>query len=449
MRFFNVPTFCYEQLCQQLLSLLRLFFQARAIDKKKKAAEMEAMAVLEQLEQAEADGDILALHDDYARLENAAKKETTVGGRISFGESRRPLENEKPERTVAELSDVDDSDDERLERSFAGRVDMGETVLGVPSKKMKTDSSSIQQTDEQPGARFGLDFLTFFNKKPHSTGVESVDVPSKQLDEEAGEFSKVSGPLTTIATTISASVETAVENITPASELPKETPALPSSKASKRKKKSKKKSTSLPVTTTGVETTSVVTMHPPVTAKGHEESSVDKIVVGFAGRPKQGVILNGHVDLPNGGTKVEGNADIPNGTSHKEAEKGVAALKQVPSSFSDDDSDEEMDMASDAMSQQALIRQAFAGDDVEAEFEQLKAQALDVEVPQGEAPVTLPGWGQWSHVQKKRGPPAWMLKEQEKLQKSREDALSKRKDAKLKHVVISERMDKKVSQLLP
>jgi U3 small nucleolar RNA-associated protein 14 len=56
----------------------------------------------------------------------------------------------------------------------------------------------------------------------------------------------------------------------------------------------------------------------------------------------------------------------------------------------------------------------------------------------------LPGWGQWTHIQQKKGQPAWILKEQESLKNKRDAALSRRKDAKLQFVMISEKMDKKV-----
>lgn len=98
-------------------------------------------------------------------------------------------------------------------------------------------------------------------------------------------------------------------------------------------------------------------------------------------------------------------------------------------------------------SQSDLIRQAFAGDDVEEEFEKQKEEILNEENPEPEKPVLLPGWGQWTHVQKKKGLPSWMLKEHELANKKRQEALKNRKDANLKHVIISEKVDKKVSGL--
>ncbi|KAM7521464.1 hypothetical protein LguiA_011366 [Lonicera macranthoides] len=98
-------------------------------------------------------------------------------------------------------------------------------------------------------------------------------------------------------------------------------------------------------------------------------------------------------------------------------------------------------------SQTDLIQRAFAGDDVEEDFEKDKMEMLNEENPEPEKPVLLPGWGQWTHIQKKRGLPSWMLEEHENAQKKREEALKKRKDAHLKHVIISEKVDKKAEKL--
>lgn len=98
-------------------------------------------------------------------------------------------------------------------------------------------------------------------------------------------------------------------------------------------------------------------------------------------------------------------------------------------------------------SQAELIRRAFAGDDVEEDFEKDKEEILKGENPEPEKPVLLPGWGQWTHVQQKKGLPSWMLEEHEIAKKKREEALKKRKDAHLKHVIVSEKLDKKAEKL--
>ncbi|KAJ1297193.1 hypothetical protein BS78_01G358800 [Paspalum vaginatum] len=99
-------------------------------------------------------------------------------------------------------------------------------------------------------------------------------------------------------------------------------------------------------------------------------------------------------------------------------------------------------------SQADLIRQAFAGDDVEAEFEKDKMDVLNEENPEPEKPALVPGWGQWTDIQQKKGLPSWMLKEHEIAKRNREEALKTRKDSKLKHVIISEHVDKKVEKYL-
>jgi U3 small nucleolar RNA-associated protein 14 len=96
-------------------------------------------------------------------------------------------------------------------------------------------------------------------------------------------------------------------------------------------------------------------------------------------------------------------------------------------------------------SQEELIRQAFAGDDVEDDFEKDKQEILNEENPEPEKPLLLPGWGQWTDIQQKKGLPSWMVKEHESSQRKREEALKKRKDAQLKNVIISEKSSKKVS----
>lgn len=97
-------------------------------------------------------------------------------------------------------------------------------------------------------------------------------------------------------------------------------------------------------------------------------------------------------------------------------------------------------------SQADLIREAFAADDVEDDFEKIKQEILNEENPEPEKPALLPGWGQWTDVQQKKGLPSWMLKEHDNSKRKREEALRKRKDANLKNVIISEKLDKKVNE---
>ncbi|KAK7393177.1 hypothetical protein VNO78_21682 [Psophocarpus tetragonolobus] len=98
-------------------------------------------------------------------------------------------------------------------------------------------------------------------------------------------------------------------------------------------------------------------------------------------------------------------------------------------------------------SQEELVRQVFAGDDVEDDFEKNKQEILNEENPEPEKPLSLPGWGQWTDIQQKKGLPSWVLKKHEDAQKKRAEALKKRKDAQLKNVIISEKIDKKAEKL--
>ncbi|KAL3531478.1 hypothetical protein ACH5RR_010800 [Cinchona calisaya] len=98
-------------------------------------------------------------------------------------------------------------------------------------------------------------------------------------------------------------------------------------------------------------------------------------------------------------------------------------------------------------SQEELIRRAFAGDDVEEDFEKDKDEILNEENPEPEKPTLLPGWGQWTHIQRKKGLPSWMQEEHDNAKKKREEALKKRRDAHLNHVIISEKLDKKAEKL--
>ncbi|KAF3539064.1 hypothetical protein F2Q69_00021470 [Brassica cretica] len=98
-------------------------------------------------------------------------------------------------------------------------------------------------------------------------------------------------------------------------------------------------------------------------------------------------------------------------------------------------------------SQAELINRAFAGDDVLDEFEKDKEEVLNQEVPKPEKPVLVPGWGNWTDIQRKRGISKQMVQKHEAEKKEWEQGLKTRKDARLKHVIISEKVDKKAEKL--
>lgn len=113
----------------------------------------------------------------------------------------------------------------------------------------------------------------------------------------------------------------------------------------------------------------------------------------------------------------------------------------------------EFDLLSSA-SQADLVKAAFsvAEDSVmdgeEDEFEKMKREAMEEDLPKEETPVTgLPGWGSWGgHGASNWKSPAQLARESAEAkarQARREAALAARADAKLKHVLINQSVDKK------
>ncbi|BAS84136.1 U3 small nucleolar RNA-associated protein 14 [Oryza sativa Japonica Group] len=156
----------------------------------------------------------------------------------------------------------------------------------------------------------------------------------------------------------------------------------------------------------------------------------------------------------NDGSNTNGDIDKSTVKVSYMADQKLKQLDHNSDSDSEDEMVEGLLTISDAKenykipSQADLIRQAFAGDDVEAEFEKDKLDVLNEENPEPEKPALVPGWGQWTDIQQKKGLPSWMVKEHENAKRKREEALKRRKDAKLKHVIISEHVDKKAEKLL-
>ncbi|OVA07646.1 Small-subunit processome [Macleaya cordata] len=89
-------------------------------------------------------------------------------------------------------------------------------------------------------------------------------------------------------------------------------------------------------------------------------------------------------------------------------------------------------------SQADLIDHAFADDE---EFEKDKLIIMNEENPEPEKPVLIPGGGQCTRIQKKKGLPSWMLEEHGNGKLKREDSLENGKDSHLKHVIISKKID--------
>ncbi|KAL1920156.1 uncharacterized protein VTP21DRAFT_1302 [Calcarisporiella thermophila] len=92
-----------------------------------------------------------------------------------------------------------------------------------------------------------------------------------------------------------------------------------------------------------------------------------------------------------------------------------------------------------AFTQRELVARAFANDDVVEEFEEEKRQIEMEDAPQ-ETDITLPGWGSWSGKGIKRKAKRVVVKKEAGIE------AKKRKDAKLKHVIINEKRVKKADK---
>ena len=95
-----------------------------------------------------------------------------------------------------------------------------------------------------------------------------------------------------------------------------------------------------------------------------------------------------------------------------------------------------------AFQQAELVNRAFAADGFELDFLTEKQAAISEDAPK-EEDVSLPGWGTWAGKGvKRRATETKLVKQIPGIE------ASKRKDAKLKHVIISEKRAKNVTSLI-
>ena len=102
--------------------------------------------------------------------------------------------------------------------------------------------------------------------------------------------------------------------------------------------------------------------------------------------------------------------------------------------------------------QRALLRQAFAADDVAADFAREKAELYDTELPPdakhaAEEAAGMPGWGNWSGKKKSAFQKKKEAEAAKQASRERRVAEAKRRDAGKAHVIISEKYDKKAAIL--
>ncbi|TFK21288.1 Utp14-domain-containing protein [Coprinopsis marcescibilis] len=98
--------------------------------------------------------------------------------------------------------------------------------------------------------------------------------------------------------------------------------------------------------------------------------------------------------------------------------------------------------AQTAFQQRDLVALAFAGDNVVRQFEETKRREIESDAPK-EIDTTIPGWGSWGGSGMKRKPP-----KPERIKKIAGVDPTTRADYNKKHIIISEKRDKKASKYL-
>lgn len=149
------------------------------------------------------------------------------------------------------------------------------------------------------------------------------------------------------------------------------------------------------------------------------------------------------LDVPEGKARQAQNSSTADASKPKRTrKKGVASADMTEDEkvYLEDEENE-----GPHLSQRQIVSQAFGafGDDVQTDFQQDKLQNVVDELPAFDEPADLPGWGKWEGDRKT---PKWILKARANAEAQRKEAIASRQDRKLKHVVISERYDKKASK---
>ena len=144
--------------------------------------------------------------------------------------------------------------------------------------------------------------------------------------------------------------------------------------------------------------------------------------------------------------KEKSNLPKPLANGRKSAQKLEIRTEITSDGISSDSEEDEMIQMPSLLPNQELIRQAFAGDDVVADFEKEKEETVHQE-EEKLIDDTLPGWGNWTGSGVSN-----------KAQKHRKDKIlvktdgvrrEKRQDATLDRVIINEKKVKKVSGIRP
>eukprot|EP01125_Pyxidicula_operculata_P005252 TRINITY_DN1893_c5_g1_i1.p1 TRINITY_DN1893_c5_g1~~TRINITY_DN1893_c5_g1_i1.p1 ORF type:complete len:910 (-),score=342.99 TRINITY_DN1893_c5_g1_i1:21-2588(-) len=108
----------------------------------------------------------------------------------------------------------------------------------------------------------------------------------------------------------------------------------------------------------------------------------------------------------------------------------------------------EFDLAENTSeTQQEIIARAFENDDIQSEFDLEKQRAIERDMPKQKLDLTMPGWGGWAGEGLEWKPNKRDKKKIEMRKMKEEELKAKRRDAKLAHVIVNEKMDKKSQYL--
>ncbi|OZJ03444.1 hypothetical protein BZG36_03176 [Bifiguratus adelaidae] len=133
----------------------------------------------------------------------------------------------------------------------------------------------------------------------------------------------------------------------------------------------------------------------------------------------------------------------------KKISSSAVSQNNDQSAESDSDSDDKVNIpqmvhtkSALAISQRDLVAQAFANDNVVEDFEAEKRMITEEDAPK-EVDLTLPGWGSWGGKGVKKNQKKKII---QKPKPSEGVEANKRRDAKLQHVIINEKKNKKASK---
>lgn len=418
--------------------LLSLPFMVRSLEKRKKQAHDEAVATLEEYESALRSENEAGAGDEA----NDAPK-----GRLVFGELDRQtskLRCHKESNTdlddmLVDKSDGSGSDSENdMKQDLAqkcGGTNLQEQVKAgtrIASKEYNIDLGGLHKEGSLARQEIKTAGPVFVNG---SHKISHQDNSQKSLPVVSGECNlKVESAEKSVASTLKKTIPSEVPNSNPwlfgesggkvSEELPSGINVVPGERHKKKKRKGRRNEKNEHDSASKMQETNM-RANPTVSIAGISKADADRIINQNNREVSEPGTSNGKTS----GHLQEGDRIESGCSSEDESENGSPSKG--------------MTLLGGIGSQADLIQRAFAGDDVEGEFNRAKAEVLDKEVPASEGVVSLPGWGQWTHVQQRKGLPSWILEKEEEEKKKRDEARKKRKDAKLKFVIISEKVDKK------